>query len=179
MERIEINVGGRDFVFSVKFDYDTDNGAPWENCDGHGPVSDWEKRSKRPGELILNTDWRGNQRFYNFAEAVKQARREGWDAHPYNEGSETKGQQAAKAAMADFEYLREWCNDVWCYVGATVTLLDDDGEETSISDSMWGVETRGDYHHEQARLLADDLARGFGVRWDKRTVCQEQYVWMR
>lgn len=99
MDRIEINVGGRDFVFSVKFEHDACAGTPWENCDGHGPVTDFLQRSKRPGELVLNTDW--------------------------------------------------------------------------------GVETRGDYHHEQARLLADDLARGFGVRWDKQTVCKEQYVWMR
>lgn len=178
MERIEINVGGRDFVFSVKFEHDACAGTPWENSDGHGPVSEWTCRGKRPGELVLNSE-RYSKRYYDFAEAVRIAKRDGWDTEPYNTDQRiTRAQQAARAAMADYEYLRSWCNDEWHYVGVTVTLLDEDGEETSISDSLWSVETLGDYHHEQARLIADELARGFGVRWDRRPVTKEQYVWM-
>lgn len=164
MERIQLIIGGKELTFSVKFERDADSGAPWENSDCHGPVSDWERRDKRPGELVLNSG-RGGKRFYDFAEACHIARRDGWDAHPYNDGTETKRQQAAKSAMADYEYLREWCNDQWEYVGVIVTLLDDEGEETEVSESLWGVESRGDYHHEQARILADDLAGGYGVRW--------------
>lgn len=73
-------------------------GAPWDEHDGHGPVSDWTTRSKAPGELVLNED-RGSYRYYDFQEACRIARRDGWDAKPYNTGQETKRQQAAKAAV--------------------------------------------------------------------------------
>jgi hypothetical protein len=164
MERIQLIIGDKELTFSVKFEHDQDAGAPWENSDCHGPVTDWERRDKRPGELVLNSG-RSGKRFYDFAEACRIARRDGWDAAPYNDGSETKRQQAAKAALADFEYLRQWCTDQWKYVGVIVTLLDDEGEETEVSESLWCVETRDDYHHEEARLLAGELACGYGVRW--------------
>lgn len=164
MERIELNIGGVDLAFSVEFEDDNDSGAPWENCEGHGPVSDWETRSKRAGELVLNSD-RHAKRFYDFAESCRIARRDGWDAAPYNEGSETKRQQAAKAARSDFEYLRAWCNDEWRYVGVIVTLLDDEGEKTEVSDSLWGVETYNDHHEAEARAIADELASGMYTRW--------------
>lgn len=67
------------------------------NTDGHGPVTAWTTRSKHPGELVINKD-RGRARYYDFAEACRIARRDGWDAEPYNAGTETKRQQAAKAA---------------------------------------------------------------------------------
>lgn len=173
METIEIRAGNQDLTFRVQFEHDDIHGAPWEECDGHGVVSDWEHRDKRPGELILNTD-RGAKRFYDFAETCKKALAEGWDAHPYNtDGKETKRQQAAKAARADYEYLRAWCNDEWHYVIIIVTLLDDEGNETEVSDSLGGVETLNDHHHEQARLIADELARGYGVSWDR--ISKETY----
>jgi len=165
MQNIQFNVGGRDLTFAVRFEYDHDQGAPWENSDGHGPVSGWESRDKRPGEMILNTD-RGSKRFYDFAEACLIARRDGWDAAPYNDGTETKRQQAAKAALSDFEYLRAWCNDEWRYVGAIVTLLDDDGNETTVSDSLWGLETFGDYHQIEAKRMAEEMACALGVSID-------------
>lgn len=164
MERIELNIGGRDFTFAVEYIDDQDAGAPWENSDGHGVVTDWQLRDKRPGELILCTDHRAH-RFYDYAASCRLALRDGWDAAPHNDGSETKRQQAAKAARADFEYLRGWCNDEWRYVGVVVTLLDDEGEKTEVSDSLWGVETFGDYHKTEARTMADELLGGYGVSW--------------
>ena len=164
--QIELTIGTRELTFSVEYVCDEDAGAPWENADGHGPVTDWECRDKRPGELVLNSD-RGAKRFYDYAEACRQALRQGWDSAPYNDGTETKRQQAAKAARADYEFLREWCNDQWEYVGVIVTLLDDEGEPTEVSDALWGVETFGDYHHEAARQIADELASGYGTRWDE------------
>ncbi|MFU7226440.1 hypothetical protein ACM744_06785 [Pseudomonas aeruginosa] len=56
MERIELNIGGKDLVFAVEFEDDYDAGTPWEMADGHGPVTGWERRNKRPGELVLNSD---------------------------------------------------------------------------------------------------------------------------
>lgn len=166
MEQIQIIIGGKELTFKVQIEHDADHGAPWENEDGHGPVSDWTTRDKHPGELVLNTD-RGSKRYYDFADACRIALRDGWDAAPHNDGSETKRQQAAKAARANFEHLRGWCDDEWRYVGVIVTLLDDDGQETEVSDSLWGIEDSDrDYLEETARLLADELARGLGIRWD-------------
>lgn len=66
---------GRTFRFRTEWD---DCGeAPWERCEGHGPVTDWTTRDKRPGEMILNSDGR-SRRFYDFAEAVRIARRDNW-----------------------------------------------------------------------------------------------------
>lgn len=61
----------------VHVDYDQDMGAPWEEHDGHGPVSEWTTRDKLPGERVLATD-RNHRRYYDFAEACKIARRDGW-----------------------------------------------------------------------------------------------------
>ena len=144
--------------WTIEWVYDQDHEAPWLECDGHGPVSDWECRDKRPGELILNED-RGSKRFYDFAEAVKIARRDGWNTAPYN--WDTKGAQAAAAAYADFEYLRAWCNDEWHYCGIVVTL-NDGGDD--ISASLWGIESNGTEYHEEVieelmRQCLHDLQR--------------------
>lgn len=117
----------------VHFDCD----APWDREDGHGPVSNWERRNKRPGEMVLCTD-RGSHRFYDFAEAVRIARRDGWDTEPY--GTRKPGERAHAAALADFELLRGWCNEHWWYCGIVVTLLDSDGEPDSVDASLWGIE---------------------------------------
>ena len=142
-------------TFRVTIEHDTDHGAPWENEDGHGPVTDWEHRDKRPGELVLDSDGRA-KRFYDFAEACRIAQRDGWDAPPYKTG--TARQRAARAARADFDYLRAWCRDDWHYVGVIVTLLDEDGDEVD-SASLWGVEDSDSaYVDEVAADLADELA---------------------
>ena len=48
----------------------------------------------------------------------------------------------------------------------SLTIGNQDFTFTEISDSLWVVETYGDYHKEQARLIADELACGCGTRWD-------------
>ena len=127
--------------YLVEWVYDH-HGAPWEECDGHGIVSDWETRPKKPGELVLNESRGGARRFYNLQETIKKAKAEGWNTSPHEWPS--KGAQAAAAAMADFEHLRRWCHDEWHYCGIIVTMLDDeDGEPTDITASMWGIEDDG------------------------------------
>lgn len=138
-------------TYRVEWVYDRDAGAPWDNSDCHGIVSDWETRDKLPGELILNQNGR-SKRFYDFAASVKKARAEGWNTAPYN--WKTKGEQAHAAALADFEYLRRWCNDDWHYCGITVTLLDDEGDDTDISASLWGVEDDG-YCSDHVPIIQD------------------------
>jgi hypothetical protein len=144
-------------TYRVRWVYDHDQGAPWEECDGHGIVTEWERRPKKPGEMILNED-RGSKRFYDFQASVKRAKAEGWNISPYD--WPTKGAQAHAAVMADYEYLRRWCNDQWHYCGIVVTLLDDDGEETDISASLWGIEDDGycsdGYHETVIRDLIGD-----------------------
>lgn len=77
MEQLTIN----GIEFTVSIESDSDQGTPWENEDGHGPVSEWTSRYKEPGELTLCKD-RGKARFYDFAAACKQARKEGWGFLP-------------------------------------------------------------------------------------------------
>jgi hypothetical protein len=40
--------------FSLVVALDDLNDPPWERADGHGPVSDWTRREKRPGERVLH-----------------------------------------------------------------------------------------------------------------------------
>lgn len=120
---------------------DNDTEAPWEHCDGHGPVSEWTTRDKRPGERVLSSDGR-SRRYYDFAKAVRIAKRDGWDAPPYRTG--TKGERAVRAVERNFEYLRAWCADEWEWLGVVVSLVSvdaDDNETELVSDSLWGIES--------------------------------------
>lgn len=140
---------------------------PWSDECGHGPVSEWSTRDKRPGERVLSRD-RNSFRYYDFAEAVAIARHDGWDTAPYGQG--TPGQRAERAAEADFQRLRAWCNDEWCYVGVAVTLLTRAGRDSDQWESFWGIESDDpDYHREVAEELADQLAHGVAER-RKRSV---------
>ena len=145
-------------LFRIEWVYDHDSDPPWDREDGHGPVSDWEHRSKRPGEMVLNSD-RGSHRFYDFAEAVKLARKDGWNTAPFN--WRTDGARAHAAALADFDYLRRFCTDQWHYCGIVVTLLDADGEPDSVDASLWGIESEGDDYHEEVigELIAECLSQ--------------------
>lgn len=67
--------------FRVVIDHDSDHGAPWQEEDGHGDVTEWTTRDKRPGELVLDAH-RGRKRFYDFQGACKRALDEGWGALP-------------------------------------------------------------------------------------------------
>lgn len=148
--------------FSVEIVADDDTTPPWDREDGHGPVSEWKRHAfgqgtkppKRPGEMILCWD-RGSYLTYDFAAAVRIAKRDGWDVPPYGG---THGQKAHRAAMADFDRLRRWCADQWSYVGVVVHLLDDEGDEMGESESLWGIESDADdYLDEVARELADEI----------------------
>lgn len=148
MRQEEFTHNGIEFVATIE--RDECSGAPWEECEGHGIVSDWTRRAKKPGELILCEE-KGMRRYYDFAESVKIARRDGWNAAPY---TGTRGECAARAAMADFEYLRKWCNDEWHYVVVTVRRADS-CECCGAFESVGMVES--DYWEETAREIAEDL----------------------
>lgn len=119
--------------------------APWENSDCHGPVSDWERRSKRPNEMILNTD-RGFSRFYDFQEAMRIAKRDRWNCAK-------NGEELQEAVFQDYKYLKDWCDDKWFYCGIVVTRCD-----TGESDSLWGIESEGDHS-----WVLNDLISGLSI----------------
>lgn len=143
---------GRDF--RVEYIVDDQHGAPWKENDGHGPVSEWTTRDKKPGELVLNND-RHSRRYYDFAEAVRIAKRDRW-GHESAPATATKNQKATIAARADFEYLRGWCNDEWQYVCVIVTAINNDGTDGE-TESLCGVDDLNNYPAEVARELADEI----------------------
>jgi hypothetical protein len=133
--------------FLVEIEPDSDTGAPWENQDILGDVTDWEMRSKHPSERVLNQD-RGSYRFYDFQSAMKKARKE---------FGNTK--DAVRAVEREFSWLRDWCRDEWSYVGVIVTVLDEDGSKTEREDALWGVEDNDGYPMQ----VAQELAMGLGI----------------
>lgn len=150
-------------TFHVSHEHDDTIDAPWERGDGHGPVSEWTTRAKRAGERILASD-RGSHRFYDWQEACKLARRDGWDADPIGAPGRIE-----RAVSADFEFLRAWCDDEWHYVGVTVELLDESMRVIS-SDAVWGIESNAtDYLEEVAREIADTLLDEYQTERDERT----------
>ena len=143
--------------FRVDLFVDDDSDTPWDREDGHGPVTNWTQRDKAPGKRVLAEDGRF-KRFYDFAEAVRIARRDGWDAAPYGG---TNSQRAARAAEADFKRLRAWCRDEWHYCGIVVTEAPDEDEDPApdFSNALWGIESDASiYIDETAEELADDAA---------------------
>lgn len=124
------------FTLTVSLQSDYGHGTPWEIEEGHGPVSGWTSRPKRPGELVLSEN-RGFRRFYDFQEAVKIARREKWGMS----GTESlpAGERAYIAAMADYKRLIGWCKDEWTYVGVVVTVSREGVELAEAS--LWGIES--------------------------------------
>ena len=145
-------------TFSVEVTRDDCDETPWEWCDGNGPVSDWTTRDKHPGERVLCSD-HGSKRYYDFAAAMKEARRDAWDAPPYLKG--TKGEQALRAVTANFKYLKDWCDDRWFYASLHVTLLDDDdGEDTEYDEHLGMVEyddSSDGYWMDDAREIASNI----------------------
>ena len=142
--------------FRVSFPFDADHGAPWDEEAGHGPVSDWTRRDKAPGERVLAVD-HGSKRYYDFAAAVRIARRDGWDTPPYGAGA--PGERAARAAEADFARMRAWLADEWHYCGCFVTLLDATEQE-----SIWGLEDDCSAYltetaHELAGAILSEIRR--------------------
>lgn len=118
--------------------HDDDASPPWKRDDGHGPVSEWTERDKEPGERVLSSDGRSH-RFYDFAEAVKIARRDGWGSE--GDAGLNPRQKAARAAEHDFTVLKAWCDNEWHYSGVAVRIWRADVPLTGKYDhALWGVE---------------------------------------
>lgn len=159
-DRVELPGG---LYAKVKTPYDEDIGPPWKEHDGHGPVTDWLSREKHPGERVLHSD-RCSRRYYDFAEAMVIAKRDGWglgkdDLAELERklGRKPTRKQIIEAAVErDYEYLRGWCNDEWHWIGVIVTLYDADGKKLG-SDSLWGVDDATDYWQGVASCMTENL----------------------
>ena len=153
-------------TFIVSIEDDTGQGAPWKESDGHGPVTEWISRDKKPGERVLHAD-RNSKRFYDFAEATRIAKRDGWglgdearEALTIKLGrAPTPSEVIAQAVENDFQYLHGWCNDEWHYVGVCVRHVSQDADER-YSYATWGIESDCDENlTETAHELADECGR--------------------
>lgn len=157
-------------TFRVTLEPDYDHGAPWNEDVGHGDVRYTGDRgcnpAKLPGDLILRSDSDGTL-LYDFAGACRIALRDGWGARDAEPGM-TKRQVAALAAREDFEHLRAWCNDQWCYVVVSLTLLDLDGISTAFCSYLGGVYCDGGEIDEAAYLvdMANDIIADAGLNVD-------------
>jgi len=159
----------RDFVhngqaFTAELHHDSDMGEPWKEHVGHGPVSDWRSSdyAKAPGEMLLATDWNGRyRRYYDFAEATRIAKRDGWGLGEEETAvlaaklgrAPTRKEVTRESVLSDYRRLRDWCRDEWHWCGVVVT-----DNETGATESLWGIESdAGDYLREVAQELADSL----------------------
>lgn len=84
MEWNQFELNGSQFAFAIV--EDCDSGAIWEECEGHGPVRElrrdiWDRFPKAPGERLIYRE-RGHALAYDFAEACRMARRDGWGFLP-------------------------------------------------------------------------------------------------
>ena len=161
LESFDFDHAGKTFLAEIYTD--NDMGAPWENSDWHGIVSDWETRSKLPGEWVLCEDRRA-RRFYDAQETMKKARADSWGLSDPAliklcealGRQATRGEIVAAAVRADFEFLRGWCDGEWYYVGVCVQATGADCN--AFENALWGVES-GDtaYIREVAAELASEI----------------------
>lgn len=128
-------VGG--FTLTARLE-DDHGDPPWEREDGHGPVSDWTSRPKRPGEWVLCSD-RFSHRYYDAQAATEQAKAESWGPRDVYTWA-TLAERAAIAVREDFEVLRAWCNDEWFYVGVVVSVSRNGIVLDDHAASLWGTE---------------------------------------
>jgi hypothetical protein len=179
------------FTFRVNIERDDTSDAPWERDDGHGPVSEWKstrrtntgRAEKGAGEIILHRDG-SIYRTYNFAEATRIAKRDGWGLSKEAEAklaqslgrAPTRKQIIRQAVLSDFEFLRGWCNDEWEYVGVTVTLIPEGEEEndveTDYGHALWGIESNSkDYIVEVADDFIDTITCNLHDETRERAAC--------
>jgi len=146
--------------FEMRIEHDEGMGAPWEEHDGHGPVrcvfSPYASPNKRPGERLLHRD-SADYWLYDWQAACRLARRDGWNAHPFDAPNRVE-----RAVQADFDRLRGWLRGDWYRIGVCVREVADDHRARDDSSwyehALWGIESDSpDYHKEVAHELAEDI----------------------
>lgn len=111
-------------TLTARCEHDPHMGAPWDEHDGHGPVSDWRwpnytgHPTKAPGERPLHRDLHGAVRFYDFAEACRIARRDGWGVPFYRTDTEHGANGLLRVSAQYFRghsletYVSAWSDDI-------------------------------------------------------------------
>lgn len=132
---------------------------PWKEYDGHGIVSDWENRAKRPYERVLAYDG-GRSMFYDVQGSIEKARKEGWGLPEEEAKGLTKKQIAAAAVERDFKYCKKWANEGiwWDVIGVSVYVNNDKLD----SEYIGGIESTAD--RDTIRNLVGDLVAQIEAR---------------
>jgi hypothetical protein len=126
------------FALRAEIVDDETSPPPWEN-DGHGPVYNWTLRGPLPGELVLNR-YGNYRRYYDLDAAIEISLRDNW---------------GPGGALADFQRLKDWCDNKWTYVGVVVTASKADIDLGNAS--LWGIESDAtDYLVEVVNDLIND-----------------------
>jgi hypothetical protein len=128
------------FTVTARVEYDDTDRTPWQEEDGHGPVTDWLTRPKYAGERVLAQSY-SHRRHYDFAEACRIAYRDGWGCVGGIREGETRKAYAARAAEEDFRRLRAWCRDEWYYVGVVLSVSRGGVELDKYAAALWGIES--------------------------------------
>lgn len=163
----EITTLPNGWKIKVAFEYDSDSGPPWKECDGHGVIYETRSREDHMDNWILNSE-RGWYRYYAWKASLELAVKDGWGCPPYDTST------AMDAVKSDYEFLRRWCNDEWWYVGMIVTLLDEDDTELH-EESCWGFDSDSiDYLCEQARSWAASMI--VKEREDRRAEVRQAHI---
>lgn len=153
--------------YRVEYHFDHDMGAPWEEHDGHGIVSDWVTRAKKPGEVEIHSGGYGVARYYDIPATLEIARRDRWGASTewrdmfvrIHDREPTVRESAAQAVNEDIQRMRDWCWDKWRWCGVVVFPLSADGDELrSKSQSLWGIES--DAYAYLDEVVAELIAQG-------------------
>jgi hypothetical protein len=166
--------------FRVDYLFENCSELPWEHCDGHGQVSNWTRRDKKPGEIILHTD-HSSKRFYDMQGAIKTAKAEGWSCDAVLP-TDTPSQKAVKAAQADFDNLRAWCNSDWWYCCLHVIMVDSDGDEMEGYDDYLGMVDDGydqklkDWNAQNALTMAEGIEQRYQTDQGAELVAELHHV---
>lgn len=152
-----IEVGGFNFLIETLPDDSAD--LPWEQSDCHGPVrrartgntfSYYAPVGKRPGERALYAEANSGALLYDWQEAIRIAKREGWGLSDERTAElaaqlgrkPTAREVRAESVRLDFKRLKDYCDDRWHYVDVRATLLDADGEAVEdVRGYIGGVES--------------------------------------
>lgn len=165
-ETFDFEHEGHNFRAFIEFEDNPE--PPWRRDEGTGIVFAGHGAGKPAGAWVLHNGSRWQSTlYYDYAGTLKKARSDGWGLSACRQAAlaerlgrkPTAREITAEAVRLDFERLRGWVNDEWCYVGVCVCLLDSEGSPVGdkYSAAVWGIESDDDDGiRDVARVLAQD-----------------------
>ncbi len=113
------------------------------------------ERTRNGSHVAIATAWNKPDIASKPRRDINRAIRELYDI--YAATFPSKRAYHANAAQADYDYLRQWCDDQWSYVGIIVTATDTRTGIELASASLWGIESHSaDYLAEVANDLTTE-----------------------